>query len=301
MHWVVEVLGWVAWSALAFVSISWVYGCRTYVAIKRGVSSITVTQTMLLLLLAVGFLVFPWPKLHVLWAAPLAYLAPYLLLPIPVVGHLLGLLSLLFGSTVCIGLRQGGSGPATGGAESDLEAGRNLARTAVDAVQPAVKYCVSQLQGGGLVTEDGARSLLSRQRELEDEFLCVAFHVIAHVALRQMGAPRRDHFMHGLVTEAILIREGLSTEDERKTSQLLDRYEVCKVEYSTYEIVRAEDARFAAEDTLFHEFAGNCALMFGLCGSGIAPRYRSAGVLQVIARTAWEYVKSMKLGDHLPN
>lgn len=69
-------------------------------------SIFTLTQTLFLWVVAMTFLFSGWNKLHILWAAPLALVSVYIVLAIPVLGHVVGLAANIFGTIVSIGARR---------------------------------------------------------------------------------------------------------------------------------------------------------------------------------------------------
>ena len=73
------ILGWVVWSGLVLLAATWTYGCRIYAHRPDGVNIVTLNQTLSFWTLAAMFYFFTWNKLHLIWAAPAAFAASYLL------------------------------------------------------------------------------------------------------------------------------------------------------------------------------------------------------------------------------
>jgi hypothetical protein len=76
----VTVVGWGIWACVMILAVSWTSGCRIYAHRAEGVSILTLHQTLSFWILGFLFYITDWSKLHVLWAAPTAYISSYLLL-----------------------------------------------------------------------------------------------------------------------------------------------------------------------------------------------------------------------------
>lgn len=103
-----EIIGWLAWALVAYVAVTFAYGCRVYAASGEGFQWATAIQTFFSWCIALAFLVGPWNKLHILWLGPLAYLAaPYLVLArIPVLSPVVMFVTRSFMAVVLAGVKK---------------------------------------------------------------------------------------------------------------------------------------------------------------------------------------------------
>jgi hypothetical protein len=103
-----NVLGWAAWAIVAILALSWGYGLRAYTRKGQSVPIATAVQTLFLWIIALDFLLVGRSKLHILWIAPLCFVASFFLtmgrIPIltPVVLWFMG----LFVEIVLLGLKR---------------------------------------------------------------------------------------------------------------------------------------------------------------------------------------------------
>jgi hypothetical protein len=72
-------IGWIVWGIVAFLALSFAWGCRSYTKSGRGFQWATGVVTFFWWLIAVLFLIFGWNKLHILWIAPISYFAAQIL------------------------------------------------------------------------------------------------------------------------------------------------------------------------------------------------------------------------------
>ena len=91
----------------AIVTISWVYGVRSYVRSGRGVSQQTVNQTMFFALSLLVVLIFGLSPFHRLWMFPVGFILGTLSLAFPF--SVLSVPGRIFGAIWCIGLARKGS------------------------------------------------------------------------------------------------------------------------------------------------------------------------------------------------
>ena len=70
-------LGWIIWAITALLAISWAFGIRTYTKQGKPFPTTTAVQSFFLWLIAVVFLYVHYSKLHILWVAPICFLASF--------------------------------------------------------------------------------------------------------------------------------------------------------------------------------------------------------------------------------
>lgn len=75
---VFQIIGWVAWSFVVFLALSYAHGCRLCARSGQPFSFMTGLQTLLLWTVAFIFLFSPASKLHILWILLLIYFRPLL-------------------------------------------------------------------------------------------------------------------------------------------------------------------------------------------------------------------------------
>lgn len=74
----VNIIGWIAWSFVVFLTLSYVRGFRLYARSGQPFSFMTGLQTLLLYTVAFIFLFSQASKLHILWILLLIYFRPLL-------------------------------------------------------------------------------------------------------------------------------------------------------------------------------------------------------------------------------
>lgn len=73
------ILGWTVWGFIAFLALSWVHGLRVYTKRGQSVPMATAIQTLFFWVVAVLFLFVGYSKLHILWLAPICFVASFFL------------------------------------------------------------------------------------------------------------------------------------------------------------------------------------------------------------------------------
>lgn len=96
------VLGWILWTFALVGGLSWAYGVRTYVRTGRGVTQLTVNQTMLMLAAIAAVPLLGLSPFHLLWMIPAAYIVGMFSLMFPF--SLVSLIGRPFGQICCLGL-----------------------------------------------------------------------------------------------------------------------------------------------------------------------------------------------------
>ena len=125
-----QIIGWVVWVILAFLAVSFAWGCRSYAKSGQAFQWATAVQTFFWWLIAILFLIFEWNKLHILWIAPIAFFsAQFLVLgSVPILSPIILFATRMFLGIILIGVEkpEGFSTPF-GGANSDkIELIKNL-------------------------------------------------------------------------------------------------------------------------------------------------------------------------------
>lgn len=102
------VIGWIAWSVVAFLALSFAYVCRKYASQGLGFQWATGVQTLFLWVIAFVFLLSPVNKLHILWVTPIAWLLSQFiaLSGIPILSPLVLLVTRVFLDIVCFPYRR---------------------------------------------------------------------------------------------------------------------------------------------------------------------------------------------------
>ena len=70
---VLDIVGWLAWIADAYLAISFASGCRMCAKQGRQFQWATALQTMIFWGVAILFLIAPFPKTHIVWILFLTY------------------------------------------------------------------------------------------------------------------------------------------------------------------------------------------------------------------------------------
>lgn len=74
-------VGWIAWGIVALLALTWAYGCRNAMASDQPPQWSTTVLTLFWWVLALVFLFSHANKLHILWAAPAAFVLSFLVSP----------------------------------------------------------------------------------------------------------------------------------------------------------------------------------------------------------------------------
>jgi hypothetical protein len=102
-------IGWVLWGIVALLALGWAYGCRNAVASGQPPQWGTVVLTLFWWVVALVFLFSHANTLHILWAAPLAFVLSFLVSPpmgIPVLSPLVLGIAQAFMTVVTLGAKQ---------------------------------------------------------------------------------------------------------------------------------------------------------------------------------------------------
>ncbi len=103
-----QIIGWIIWTILAFLAISFTFGCRTYAKSGKGFQWDTGVLTFFFWIIAIFFLFFGWNKLHILWIIPTAlFTAQFLVLSgIPILSPIILFATKIFLSVILIGIKK---------------------------------------------------------------------------------------------------------------------------------------------------------------------------------------------------
>jgi hypothetical protein len=108
----VSVFGWIVWCVDAAFALSWTYGLRTYTKNWLPVPIATAVQAFFFSAIAVVFLFVGHSKLHILWIAPVCFVASFFLTMgnIPILSPVVKWFTGLFVEIVLIGLKRPNEG-----------------------------------------------------------------------------------------------------------------------------------------------------------------------------------------------
>lgn len=102
-----EIIGWIAWVVVAFFAVTFVIGLRRYEKSGHGFQWATATQAMFFCIIAVLFLLYDWNKLHIIWVAPLSFVAAIIIFGgVPFLLPLVMLFTKMFVSIILIGVKK---------------------------------------------------------------------------------------------------------------------------------------------------------------------------------------------------
>jgi hypothetical protein len=107
---VTEIIGWIIWGVVAFLALGWAYGCRNMKSSGQPPQWGTVVLTLFLWVIVIFFLVSGANKLHILWAAPVAFVLSFVISPpmgIPLLSPIVLGIAQAFMAVVTIGVEQG--------------------------------------------------------------------------------------------------------------------------------------------------------------------------------------------------
>lgn len=102
-------IGWILWTIIAFLALGWSYGCRHALASGEPPQWGTAVLTLFWWVLAVTFLCLRVNKLHILWAAPVAFVASFLVSPpmnIPLISPLVLGAARIFMRVITLGVKK---------------------------------------------------------------------------------------------------------------------------------------------------------------------------------------------------
>ena len=103
----ISIAGWVVWSILMLVTVTWTLGLRQYAKACIPFNMITAVQTLFFWMISAAFFFTTWNKLHILWAAPCSlFLAQALLIGgMPVATPFVVMLTRIFIALITIGIQ----------------------------------------------------------------------------------------------------------------------------------------------------------------------------------------------------
>ena len=104
-----SVIGWIAWAVVAFLALTFAYGCRRYTAAGQGFQWATGIQTLFWLVISVVFLLTPLNKLHIIWLLPLGFFSAQFiaLAGIPILSSAVLLATRMFLVVILLGVKKG--------------------------------------------------------------------------------------------------------------------------------------------------------------------------------------------------
>jgi len=131
-----QIFGWIVWGIVAFLAVSFAWGCRSYAKAGQGFQWATGVQTFFWWIIAIIFLIFKWNKLHILWVAPIAFFsAQFLVLGgVPILSPIILSATRMFLSIILIGIEKPEeiSIPISGVRPDKIELIRNLTKKRVE-------------------------------------------------------------------------------------------------------------------------------------------------------------------------
>jgi hypothetical protein len=101
-----QIIGWVVWGIIAFLAISFAWGCRSYTKSGQGFQWATGVQTFFWWIITIIFLIFEWNKLHILWIASIAFFSAQFLAMggVPILSPIILTATRMFLGIILIGL-----------------------------------------------------------------------------------------------------------------------------------------------------------------------------------------------------
>ena len=102
-------IGWVLWGIVALLALGWAYGCRNAMASGEPLQCGTTVLTLFWWVVALVFLFSHANKLHILWAAPAAFVLSFLVSPpmgIPVLSPVVLGVTQAFMTVVTLGVKK---------------------------------------------------------------------------------------------------------------------------------------------------------------------------------------------------
>jgi len=93
---------------MAFLAISFAFGCRRYVKSRQGFQWATGVQTFFWWIIPILFLIFDWNKLHILWVAPICFFSAQFLVigGIPILSNVVMFATKMFLGIVLFGIEK---------------------------------------------------------------------------------------------------------------------------------------------------------------------------------------------------
>ncbi len=103
-----SIVGWVAWGIVAIMALSWTHGLRVFTRKGQPVPNATAVQTFFLWVIAAFFWFTNYSKLHILWVAPVCFLASFFLTlsGVPILTPVVMWITGLFVGIVLMGLKR---------------------------------------------------------------------------------------------------------------------------------------------------------------------------------------------------
>ena len=103
-----QLIGWIVWGIVAFLAISFAWGCRSYAKAEKGFQWETGVTTFFWWVIAILFLIFEWNKLHMLWIAPISFFSAGLLIRVPLLSAIILFATRIFLEIILIGFKRKG-------------------------------------------------------------------------------------------------------------------------------------------------------------------------------------------------
>lgn len=130
-----QIIGWIVWGIVAFLAISFAWGCRSYSKSGQGFQWATGIQTFFYWIIAISFLIFEWNKLHILWIAPILFFSARMLVlsRVPFLSPIVLFATKMFLGIILIGVKESEelSTPFGPVSSDKIELIRNLVRRRV--------------------------------------------------------------------------------------------------------------------------------------------------------------------------
>lgn len=130
-----QIIGWIVWGIVAFLAISFAWGCRSYSKSGQGFQWATGIQTFFYWIIAISFLIFKWNKLHILWIAPILFFSARMLVlsRVPFLSPIVLFATKMFLGIIIIGVKESEelSTPFGPVSSDKIELIRNLVRRRV--------------------------------------------------------------------------------------------------------------------------------------------------------------------------
>lgn len=103
-----QIIGWTVWGIVAFLAVSFAWGCRSYSKSGQGFQWATGVQTFFWWVIAILFLIFEWNKLHMLWIAPTLFFSAQLLVlgRVPLLSPIILFATRMFLGIILIGVEK---------------------------------------------------------------------------------------------------------------------------------------------------------------------------------------------------
>lgn len=107
-----SVIGWIAWAVVAYLAVTFAYGCRRYAATGQGFQWATAVQTFFWWLISVVFLLTSLNKLHIIWLLPVGFFsAQFIALGgVPILSSAIRFATRMFMGLILVGVRKAPDG-----------------------------------------------------------------------------------------------------------------------------------------------------------------------------------------------